>query len=285
MLIRAAIADIVVSTKETVAIRNLAEAVYQKGDTHRAYTYVKIALEDAYFYGARHRKIQISDILPSIEDRQLEIVEHQRNTFLIYALSISILSLVTISLGIIIFIQLGKLRKTKKFLSLANERLSLINKRLSEANLIKEEYIAYFFDIVSEYINRFEKMKVTIGRKITTRQVDDIRDVIGVIDIKKEREDFYHNFDSIFLKIFPDFMKEFNSLLKEDSIFHDTGNLLTPEIRIYALIRLGFTDNNKIAKFLGYSLNTIYAYKTKINNKLKVSVEEFDKKLLNVSSI
>jgi len=285
MLIRAAIADLVVSTKETVAIRNLAEEVYQKGDTHRAYTYVKVALEDAYFYGARHRKIQISDILPSIEDRQLGIVEHQRNTFLIYALFISILSLVTITLGIIIFIQLKKLRKTKKFLSLANERLSLINKRLSEANLIKEEYIAYFFDIISAYIDRFEKMKVTIGRKITTRQVDDIRDIISVIDIKKERDEFYHNFDSIFLKIFPDFLKEFNSLLKEDSMFHDSGNFLTPEIRIYALIRLGFTDNNKIAKFLGYSLNTIYAYKTKINNKLNVSVEEFDKRLLNVSSI
>lgn len=285
MLIRASIADIVASTKETVAIRNLAESVYQNGETNRAYTYVKLALEDAYFYGARHRKIQISDILPIIEDRQLENVKHQRNNFLIYALSISILSVVIIFFGIIIFVQLKKLRKTKKFLSQANESLSLINKQLNEANLIKEEYIANFFDIISEYLNRLEKMKVTIGRKITTRQVDDIRDIISVIDIKKEREDFYHNFDSIFLKIFPDFMKEFNSFLREDSFIHTSENLLTPEIRIYALIRLGFSDNNKIAKFLGYSLNTIYAYKTKINNKLKVTIEEFEKKLFSFNSL
>jgi len=40
MLIRAAIADIEASIKETVAIRNLAEISYQEGDNKRAYNYV-----------------------------------------------------------------------------------------------------------------------------------------------------------------------------------------------------------------------------------------------------
>ncbi len=285
MLIRAAIADILASTKETVAIRQLAEIVYKQGDINRAYDYVKVALGDAHFYGARHRKIQISDILPSIEDRQLEIVQHQRKTFFIYSLSITFLSLLTILFGIIIFRQLKNLRKAKKFLSLANERLSEINKRLVEANLIKEAYIGHFFNAISEYIDRFEKLKVNIGRKITTHQFDDIKDTIGGIDIRKEREEFYHNFDAIFLKIFPDFIKEFNSFLKDEHIIPNSGQLLTPEVRIYALIRLGFADNDKIAKFLGYSLNTIYTYKTKIKNRLSIPVEEFDKKLMKIRTV
>lgn len=279
MLIKAAIADIVVSTKETVALRNLAEIIYREGNIKRAYTYVKVAMDDAYFYGARHRKIQISDILPSIEDQQLEIVQHQRKTFFIYSLSITMLSLLTILFGIIIFKQLKNLRKAKKYLSFANDRLSEINHRLTEANMIKEEYIGHFFDTISDYINQFEKIKVNIDRKLTTRQFDSIKDVTASIDIRKEREQFYHNFDSIFLKIFPNFIEEFNSYLKEELVIQESNQLLTPEVRIYALIRLGFSNNDKIAKFLGYSLNTIYAYKTKIKNRLNIPVEEFEKKI------
>ena len=281
MLIKAAIADIAVSTKETVALRNLAEIIYKNGDIDRAYKYVKVALEDAYFYGARHRKIQISDILPSIEDQQLEIVQHQRKTFFIYSLSITVLSLLIILFVFIIFKQVKNLRKAKKYLSLANDRLSEINHRLTEANMIKEEYIGHFFDTISDYINRLEKIKVNVDRKLTTRQFDSIKDVTVSIDIRKEREQFYHNFDSIFLKIFPNFMEEFNSYLKEEIIIQETNQLLTPEVRIYALIRLGFTNNEKIAKFLGYSLNTIYAYKTKIKNRLNIPAEEFERKLVH----
>ena len=284
VMINAAIADIEVSTKETVALRDISKFIYQAGDIDRAYRYVKIALEDAYFYGARHRKVQLSDILPSIEDRYLEIVLHQRRTFLIYSLSLTVLSLLTILFGVIIFRQLKKLRKAKKYLSHANDRLSEINSRLVEANMIKEEYIAYFFDSISDYINKLEKLKTNIGRKITTRQIDDIKDLVSGVDTKKEREKFYTSFDSIFLKIFPDFIPMFNSFLKEESAFTDT-QMLTPEVRIYALIRLGFAENDKIAKFLGYSLNTIYAYKTKIKNKLNISVEEFDKKLMKIGSV
>jgi hypothetical protein len=285
MLIRAAIADITASTKETVALRNLAEIIYREGDIKRAYTYVKVALDDAYFYGARHRKIQISDILPSIEDEQLEIVQHQRETFFIYSLAITLLSIVTILFGIIIFKQLKNLRKAKLYLSNANDRLSEINHRLTEANLIKEEYIGHFFDTISEYINQFEKIKVNIDRKLTARQFDTIKDVIGSIDIRKEREQFYRNFDLIFLKIFPNFIQEFNTYLKEEIIIQDSNQLLTPEVRIYALIRLGFSNNDKIARFLGYSLNTIYAYKTKIKNKLTIPIEEFEKKIIQPKTV
>ncbi len=41
------------------------------------------------------------------------------------------------------------------------------------------------------------------------------------------------------------------------------------DLRIYALIRLGINDNEKIASFLNYSVNTVYTYKTKIKGKAR----------------
>jgi Domain of unknown function (DUF6377) len=285
MLIRAAIADIEASIKETVAIRNVAEILYQEGDNKRAYNYVKLALEDANFYGARHRKIQISDILPSIEDKQNELLKHKNRTILIYSISATILSILVILFVIIIFRQLSIVKKAKKYLSGANARLSEINRKLLEANLIKEEYIGHFFDIISEYISRLEKLKVNVNRKIITHQIDDIKDIISTIDIKKEREQFYNSFDSIFLKIFPSFIEVFNSFVKDEKIVITPEQILPPEVRIYALIRLGIADNDKIARFLGYSLNTIYSYKTRIKNRLTIPMDEFEKKLMRIRTI
>ena len=79
---------------------------------------------------------------------------------------------------------------------------------------------------------------------------------------------FISKFDTIFLSIFPDFVESFNALLKEDErIQVKEGELLTPELRSYALIRLGINDNSKIANFLHYSLQTVYNYRLKMRNK------------------
>jgi DNA-binding CsgD family transcriptional regulator len=53
-------------------------------------------------------------------------------------------------------------------------------------------------------------------------------------------------------------------------------------LRIFALIRLGIHDSEKIAKILDYSVNTIYTYKTKIKNKAKVPNEEFENEVMKI---
>ena len=79
---------------------------------------------------------------------------------------------------------------------------------------------------------------------------------------------FISKFDTIFLSIFPNFVESFNALLKEEErVQLKEGELLTPELRIYALIRLGINDNSKIANFLHYSLQTVYNYRMKMRNK------------------
>lgn len=77
-----------------------------------------------------------------------------------------------------------------------------------------------------------------------------------------------------------------NALLDKDEPFvPDDDKSLNTELRIFALIRMGIHSNEVIARTLGYSVNTVYTYKTKVRNKSSLSTEEFDKAVLNIQSV
>lgn len=91
----------------------------------------------------------------------------------------------------------------------------------------------------------------------------------------------YESFDKCFIRIFPTFVKEYASLFPEGMI-DPAATELTSEMRIFALMRLGITDSEKISKFLNYSVHTIYTYKTRAKNKSIVGNDEFEKRLKSV---
>ncbi|MBN1599379.1 MAG: hypothetical protein JW894_13885 [Bacteroidales bacterium] len=283
LLIKAAITDIKTSTKETVAMLRLAEMIFMNGDVKSAYIYINHAVEDADFYGARQRKVQISDILPIIEARQHTIKEKQRKLLLSYSIGLTILSILLIALAITVFVQFKKLKRIKTSLDITVQNLQLVNSKLREVSTIKNEYIAHFFDVISEYIKKIERFKKSVGRKLSANLFSDISDIVQNIDLEGEREELYHSFDNIFIKLFPNFITKFNSLLREkDHFIQEEGKALSPELRIFALMRLGISDNEKIAKFLNYSVTTIYTYKTKVKKKAIVPNEKFEEKLMEI---
>jgi len=283
MLIKAALADIKSSTKETVALRNLAVLLMDNGDLDRAYRYIKIALEDATFYNARHRKIEVGSVLPIIEGERLRIVELQKKKLGQYSIIVTILSLIVLTFTFIIFFQLRKLIRIRRVLQEYNVNLQEMNHKLEEANIIKEEYIGHFFNINSEFIEKLESYRKNLQRKIATRQFDDLANLISGTDVKKERENLFLEFDKTFLKLFPHFVEEFNSFFREeDRIILKHGELLNSDLRIFALMRLGINDLEKIAKFLDYSVNTIYTYRTKIKNKAIIDRETFDERIMQI---
>src|SRR5882757_10314498 len=105
----------------------------------------------------------------------------------------------------------------------------------------------------------------------------------GQYHIKKEKEELLKSFDTVFLRIFPDFVGKFNSLFKEEDQVHlKEGEPLNIDLRIFALIRMGITDNDKIAQILGYSVNTIYAYKTRIKNRSIIPNDEFEARIKSI---
>ncbi|MDA3892792.1 MAG: DUF6377 domain-containing protein [Salinivirgaceae bacterium] len=286
MNLRAAIADIKTSTKETVAFRSLALMFYHNDKLELAYKFINIALENATYYNARHRKLEISEILPIIEGKRLTALEKQRKQLMNYGKVTTLLIVLVTFFIVIIYRQLKKLRTIKSVLQTTNENLKGINDTLRETNKIKEEYIGYFFSINSEFIERLSKIQKTLNRKIISRQFDDLKNVIKSSDLNKERERLYINFDKIFLKLFPHFIDEFNKLFNpEDQVIVEKDELLNTDLRIFALIRLGITDTEKIAQFLNYTVNTIYTYKTKRKHKTIVPRDKFDEHIMAIRAV
>lgn len=94
--------------------------------------------------------------------------------------------------------------------------------------------------------------------------------------------DFYERFDEAILKIYPDFIEKFNQLLQpEYRIAVKNGESLNTELRIFALIRLGISDSEKIAEFLRCSLSTIYTYRSKMKKRF-VNPDTFEDDVKNI---
>jgi hypothetical protein len=282
-----AISDIKAAVKENTSLRSLANVIFQKGgELERANNYIKKSLSDANFYNARLRSIQISKLYPLIENAyQLEREQQQKRLHMLLIV-ISILSILLILTIIYIINQFRKLAEARKQTLIANEKLKSNNIALAEANHIKEEYLGRFLSLCSLYIEKMEKHHRALNKKAKEGNLDELYKTLKSNQfIEDELKDFYHNFDSAFLNIFPNFVNQFNALLiEEERVIPKQDEKLTTELRIFALIRLGITDSQKIAEFLRYSITTIYNYRSKYRNKSVVPRDEFENEIMNITS-
>lgn len=275
-LILSSITDIANAKKVYMSLQRLAILLFEEGDIERAYSYISCSLEDVNFGKARYRIVDIAEYLPIIKaanDARVKAAEDRASYFLF------ILSLLVITLIIaFVFIQKknSKLIKIKCSLAEQNQRLqemtgslTHMNEEIKESNHIKEEYIGLLFNICSEYIYKQEKDRKALLKIVNTGSMADIsKKLNSQSSTSEDFKLFIGKFDMIFLSIFPDFVESFNAFLKEeDRVQVKEGELLTPELRIYALIRLGINDSSKIANFLHYSLQTVYNYRMKMRNK------------------
>ena len=281
----AAIADVKNATKETVALRNLANELFKKGYLEKANHYINLAMDDATFYDARHRKIEISSILPIIEKAQLNKVNDKNDLLEKIVILLTVLALIIILFLIIIFKQLKHRNASRRAMAESYDKLQQMNKSLSEANTIKEEYIAYFIKATSEFINKIDHIQKSTIQKIIAKKTDEVITSLKRYNVKKEREDLFHQFDEIFLRLFPSYIADFNTLFPPDNrTIVKKGELLNTELRIYALYRLGIQDSTQVAYFLELSVSTIYTYKTRIKSKSDFK-EVFEEKIMAIETI
>ena len=267
-----AIADIRSSVKETTSLQNLAVYLYENGDIEHAYTYITTSLADAVFCNARLRTTQISSITPLI-DKAYKVQLRKKHRILMFVSLISTL----LAIGFVgaCYFLLKQMRK-----------LNVARQELKRANKIKEEYIGHFLNLCSIYMDRLDNFCKTVTRKITAGQVEDLVKMAKSSKFAEEQhKQFYENFDGAFLHICPTFIEEFNNLLQptERIEVKDAGRLTT-ELRIFAFLRMGVDDANKIASFLHYSVNTIYAYRNRTKNKA-IDKEHFEENIMKIGSI
>lgn len=311
----AAIIDVKIANSEIASLEDLAALMFDngKGDVDRAYSYIDYSLAKAMDYPNRSKAFGISKTLEKISTAYQErIRSHQRHTNL-FLILVCILAGILVLAVVAIILQNKKLKRQRedvnkanyelnekiKALSMADSKLNemnhllknlnsdlkIKNAELNEANIVKEEYIGYVFNLCSTYIDKIEDLKKNIYLKAVKKQLKDIESLTSNIDMKGELKEFYHSFDTIFLTLYPNFVSDFNSLLQPDKqIVLKEGELLNMELRIYALIRLGITDSVKIADFLHCASQTVYNYRLRSRSRSLYDKGEFMSKLKSIGN-
>ena len=303
-----AICDIKNAIKENASMRALSSVLYEQGNINMAYKCIKQSMEDAMFCNARLRSYEVSQIFPIIDSAYQDNIEKQKSELKFFLILVSLMSLFLIIAVIYVYRQMKRVARIRKELSdtntklndlntdlqetvnklnIANAELSTLNTELSETNKIKEVYIGHFLDLCSTYIEKLEKFQNNLNKKAIEKKFDELSKILKSKDmIDSELRDLYVNFDNIFLHLYPNFVQEFNSLLlTEEQFVLKPKELLNVELRIFALIRLGISDSSKIAKFLHYSANTIYTYRTRVRNKSLVPRDQFESMVMKIGTI
>lgn len=297
---RSAMTDIQLAIRDNAALKSLANTLLDDDNIQRAMRYMRIVMDDARFFNSRLRPWQDALALHVIEEAYR--VRRQRMDAMYNIFVVSIGCFMLLALGGVVFVlrQNRKLNLARLELQQANNRLNIsnkdlqhINKRLaglnsqiSEANEVKEEYIGIFLTMCSEYIDKIIDSRRHVRRLLRDGRVDELRKEYSPTDgDSRELEEFYRNFDTTFLQLYPTFIEDFNSLLdKEARIEPKKGELLTTELRIFALIRLGINDSSKIAALLRYSVSTIYNYRSKIKGHTLVSRDDFEERIKTIGA-
>ena len=275
-----AICDIKGAIKDNASLSSLAQKLISPQDTDRAFRYIRFCLDDAVFYNAKLRKVQIASVFPMIEkayaDNKSKSDRERRQ--LMNLLLIIVMILLFVSVTAIQFYLKAKNRAVEindksrqledsyRSLETAENGLKETNLQLVEANAAKEEYLGLFLSMCSGYLDKLKKVQ---GRE----------------QYEAELKKFYTTFDTSFLQLYPTFIEEFNALLREDCrISLKDGETLNTELRIFALIKLGITQSSHIASLLRYSVNTIYNYRAQVKNAALEDRENFEEKVRKIGS-
>ena len=171
-------------------------------------------------------------------------------------------------------------------LQILNSQFSILNSQMKEANRIKDEYIGRFLELSSNLIHRGEERTKLLNRLARDRKLEDLyAELKSPKAINEGIRIFHQNFDTAFLNIYPDFICEVNRLMTDGNAFevNENSKKLTTELRVLALIRLGITDNQKIADILRSSLTTIYTYRSKLKSRARIR-ETFEDDIQHIAT-
>lgn len=279
-----AIMDIKMAEREYASLQKLAYLIYLQGDLERAYRYLTCSMEDAVASNARLRFLEVTQIYPIIDKAYKKKEAEKKKDIRRLLIGISILAFLLIIATFYLYYWMKKLSVMRRNLYHANKKLVEANRSLAQTGKIKEVYIAKYLDRCVIYLEKLEQYRRSLEKLAMASKIDQLFKAIRSEEfLRDERKMFYDEFDRSFLDLFPNFVEDFNNLLTDDArIYPKKDEHLNTELRIFALIRLGVTDANRIAHFLGYSLATVYNYRSKIRNKAKGNKDNFEQDVMNL---
>lgn len=280
-LLLAAISDVMSATNENMALQEVALRLY-KHDVRKAQWYINVSLNDANVFSNRLRSIELYSNLHTILSAYNQELENAGKWHIVLMLSIIVLLVVIVLETMRIKRKNNLMQQNEKNLTAQTEQLSATNKKQKEANdeleklndeleqtNAKREYMAKaYISLCYLYIEKLENQRKMVIRKIKANQQKELLSILSSSKrTAEENQTFFSQFDSIFLSLYPTFVKELNTLLTpEAQVELKENNELTPSLRVAALIRLGVTESSMIAGILSYSPQTIYNYRSALKN-------------------
>lgn len=289
----------------TTSFQELSQYLLGRGDLWRAYTYINFTANNLSQYDNRVQTFRVSQQQNVIKDRYLAYQKQQQNHLKLLSIVIGVLAVLFLIELYWLYRQVQKVRQKRRQLCAAyremnqqlisnkamqielseanrrladlNEQLTAANDLLTESNFVKEEYIGYVFSICSSYIDKLNKFRKTISRKIKAGQVAELARYSPTnMDVQNDMKEFYQSFDAVFLRIYPSFVSDINGLMREgEQIVLPDENHLNTDLRILALMRLGISDCEKIADFLHCSVQSVYNSRRSVYSRLSIPMKDF----------
>lgn len=280
--IKSAIYDNESSTCEVTALYRVAQLIKDR-DSERASRYLDYTVNLLLAYNGKFRFMEAGGLMSQIYQERIESIDRERGWLgMMVVLALAVIALAG---GVLMTIR-KKNRKLGEARALLEEKLRLLdnaNAKLTESNAVKEGYIGQIFYDNVEFMDKLAHVFNKIGKLLMTKKYDEIGEVVSQKELDKERDGMYRNFDKTFVTLYPNFIAKYNALFDEKNRkYPDKDNILTNEMRIFALIRLGVRESERIARFLGYSVNTVNTYKTRVKNRSNVSNEEFENRIMEI---
>lgn len=267
----------------------LAHQMFKMGNIYRAQSYINCALKNSNISQSFIDRAKISQLVGDINC--CYVAEHRK-----YERRLININRVICFLILILIFTIGKMTKEKrrqrKIQSelednhekqiVLNKKMNELNKALSQANVVKEEYLGIFLGMRPYYIERMEDYRKQIIKFLKSGKITDLHDFCRHNKFEEENDLLYKEFDQMFLSIIPSFIDDFNNLLAEEARIYPKQGDMSIELRIFALIRLGVKDSGQIAKYLRYSANTIYNYRSRIKNNSLLPREDFEAAVMKI---
>ncbi len=269
------------------ALRKIAELLYVVGNDKLASKFINKSMDYAMDYNSKYRIIESAKGYPMINRHLQERIERNHRTMIIVAIIMAILVIMlTVSLWYSRK-QHQKVNRQAAIISEYNDTLKERNKEIESVNAKLSEIHGVTGTLASKMMNGasirrelVEKLRKDVALKLKVRQYDDLPAMIE--NFRKEMKENQTDIDEILLAFFPTFLEQFNKLLKEENRFESKNGMLPPEVRIFALWRIGLRKNESIARCMAYSLNTIKSYKTKVINSSLYEKDEFYSHLMDI---
>lgn len=269
------------------ALRKIAELVYAVGDLKNASILIGLSMNNATMYNSKYRIIESSKGYPLINNQLRETIENERH--IVFVISNILLILVILLLFCIyyilkqrkkVYMQAQFIMNNNKELQAKNKEIEIYNNNLIEVHNITSVLMSKMITDTAYRHNITEQFRKELSLKIKVKQFDSLLTVVDAY--KKDLSSSSVDINEIILAFFPNFASQFNALLRDECKLEVSGRELPTEMKIFALWRLGIKKNENIANCMGYSLNTIKSYKTRILNSTDLEKEEFYSKLMEI---